>query len=189
VNDNTGDRERRRHFRVKMDVELAIGSGRLSLLDDPAFTLRLKHADTVDSLLEVHKAAEPVLAEAVDKAIEYLLALQDLLASRLEKLAFEEHEIQMTLDRREISLSEGGFGLAGEPFCALGEERTAVIVARDHPSRRPVPARIRLVRIQDLGDQTYLGFEFVDLTEGVRRQMVEMLFQAQRKQIREAREQ
>ena len=187
MSDNKGDKERRRHFRVKMDVELAIGPGRMSLLDDPAFALRMKHADTVDSLLEVHKAAEPVLAEAVDRGIEYLLALQDLLASRLEKLAFEEKQVSMTLDRREISLSEGGIGLTGEPFCDLGEERTAVIVARDHPSRRPIPARVRLVRIQVLGDRTYLGFEFVEMDPGVQRQLVEMLFRAQRKQIREAR--
>jgi len=187
VSEFKGDRDRRKFFRVRMSAQMALGPRRLDLLEDPGFALRVKHADLVDSLLELRKEAENVLVDSVDKGVEYLLALQDLAAGSLDTRAFEERKLSVVLDHREISLSEGGVGFEGVAPCELGEELTAVIIDMAHPSRRPIPVRVRLVRRQDIGDRSYLGFEFLDVPSDVQRHLVEMVFAEQRRQIREAR--
>lgn len=181
------DSDRRKFFRVRMSTQMALGPIRMELLDDPGFAVRVKHADLVDSLLELRKVAEDVLVQSLDRGIEYLLALQDVAAGSLDTRPFEERKLSVILDHREISLSEGGVGFVGEAPCELGEERTAVIINNGHPSRRPIPVRVRLVRRQDIGERTYVGFEFVDVPQHVQRQLVDMVFSEQRRQIREGR--
>ena len=188
MSDIKTDRERRKYYRVRLAAQLALGPSRLELMDDPAFALRMRHADLVDSVLEMRKVAEPELVESVDRGIDYLLALQDLVTGSLDARPYEERQLSLTLDQREISLSEGGIGFEGEPPCELGEALTAVVVTKDHPSRRPIPLRVRLVRRQDVGDRTFLGFEFVEVPRDVQRHLVDLVFREQRRQIREARQ-
>jgi hypothetical protein len=188
VSDIKSDRERRKFYRVRLAAQLALGPSRMQLMDDPAFAVRLRHADLVDSVLEMRKVAEPELVDSVDRGIDYLLALQDLVTGSLDTRPYEDRELSLTLDQREISLSEGGLGFEGQPPCELGEELTAVLVTTDHPSRRPIPLRVRLVRRQDVGDRTYLGFEFAEVPGSVQRHLVDLVFREQRRQLREARQ-
>jgi len=187
VSDNETN-ERRRHFRVKLEAKVAIGPFRTQPQDDPGFAMRVKHADAVDRLLAVRKEAEPVLADAVDAGIEYMLALLDLVVSDHDQRFYEKRELSLSFDDREISLSEGGIGLVGEPPCEVGAELPAVIIGMDLPSRRPLLTTLRLVRVQETAEVTYLGFEFVEPDRAVRRHLVDLVFRAQRRQIREARE-
>ena len=180
--------ERRRHFRVRLEAKVAIGPFRTRPEDDPGFALRVKHADAVDRLLLVRKEAEPVLVDAVDAGIDYMVALLDLVVADHDERFYENRELSLSFDDREISLSEGGIGLVGEPPCELGAELPVVIIVTDLPSRRPLSAVIRLVRVQETDEITYLGFEFVDLDRRVQQHMVDLVFRAQRRQIREARE-
>lgn len=187
MSDIKTDKERRKFYRVRLAVQMALGPSRLQLTDDPAFALRMRHADLVDAVLEMRKVAEPELIDSVDRGIDYLLALQDLVTGALDARPYEERQLSLTLDQREISLSEGGIGYEGEAPCELGEELTAVIITTDQPSRRPIPVRVRLVRRQDMNDRTYLGFEFVEVPREVQGHLVDLVFREQRRQIREAR--
>ena len=182
------DDERRKHFRVKLDAKVAIGPFRMRLEDDAGFAFRMRHADAVDSLLTVRHEAEPVLAVAVDRGVEYMVTLLDLVVGQLDGRTYEDHEVSVHLDNREISLSEGGIGTVGTPPCDVGGEVPLVLIAIDHPSRRPIAANVRLVRTTQVEDDTYLGFEFLDLGREARQHLIEMVFRTQRRLLREARE-
>ena len=180
--------ERRKHFRVRLEARVAIGPFRTQPEDDPGFALRLKHADAVDRLLVVRAEAEPVLVDAVDAGIDYMVALLDLVVADHDERFYENRELSLSFDEREISLSEGGFGMVGEPPCEVGAELPVVLIITDHPSRRPLLSVIRLVRLQETDEVTYLGFEFVGLDRGMHKHLVDLVFRVQRRQIREARE-
>ena len=180
--------ERRRHFRVMVQARVAMGPFQTPVGDDPFFVLRERHADFVDSLLAVRREAEPVLIDAVDRSLDYFVQLLDLLAGQLATRPYEDRELSVALEDREISLSEGGVGMTGEPPCGIGEQVHVVLIASDSPAQRPLQVSLKLVRITDGGDRTSLGFEFVDLDRTVRRHLVDLVFRTQRRKIRQERE-
>jgi hypothetical protein len=180
--------ERRRHFRVMVQARVAVGPFSTPVQDDAFFALRERHADFVDSLLAVRREAEPVLVDAVDRSLDYFVHLLDLLAGQFDTRPYEDRELSVALEDREISLSEGGLGFDGEPPCGIGERLPVVLIASDHPAQRPLQVTLKLVRIQEAAERTILGFEFVDVDRSVRRHLVDLVFRAQRRKIRRERE-
>jgi hypothetical protein len=168
--------EKRRHFRVELKARVSIGPFDTPLDEDPVFALRTRHADVVESMLRVRPEAQPILADTIDHCVSYLGALLDVVGELAERQQVAE---------RSVSLSEGGIGFFGTPPCTMGEEVPLIIRCSEDPSQRPIQVGGRLVRLERQEDGEYLGFTFVEPPREVRRQLVELVFRIQRRQLRQ----
>lgn len=170
--------EKRRHFRVSLMARVSVGPFDTPLDEDPLFALRTRHADMVESVLRIRPDAQPVLAEALDHCVGYMGALLEVVGDLAERQKVAE---------REVSLSEGGVGFYGTAPCDVGEQVPLIIRCSEDPSQRPIQVEGRLVRSQQLVDGWFLGFAFVDPSKSVKRQLVELVFRIQRRQLRARR--
>ncbi len=168
--------EKRRHFRVDLKARISVGPFDTPLDEDPVFALRNRHADVVESMLRIRPEAQPILTEAIDQTVAYMGALLDVVGALAERQQVAE---------RSVSLSEGGIGFFGTPPCASGEQVPLIIRCTEDPSQRPIQVDARLVRTERLEDGEYLGFTFVEPPREVRRQLVELVFRIQRRQLRQ----
>ena len=168
--------EKRRHFRVTLKARVSIGPFDTPLDEDPLFAMRTRHADVVESILRIRPDAQPVLAEALDACVGYLGSLLEVVGQLAERQQAAE---------RDVSLSEGGVGFYGQAPCEVGEQVPLIIRCTEDPSQRPIQVEGRLVRSQDLEDGPFLGFTFVDPSKSVKRQLVDLVFRIQRRQLRE----
>jgi len=168
--------EKRRHFRVELKARVSVGPFDTPLDEDPVFALRTSHADVVESMLRIRPEAQPILADAIDNWVSYMGALLEVVGELAERQQVAE---------RSVSLSEGGIGFFGTPPCTMGEQVPLIIRCTEDPSQRPIQVDGRLVRMDRQEDGEYLGFIFVEPPREVRRQLVELVFRIQRRQLRQ----
>ncbi len=172
---NKGDDERRRHFRQRV-TKAKLEFGELDgLVDEQLLALRRQQATLVGRLRSIKPGADAVTAGIIDNTIEYMAAVLQCLTLANEVARAEE---------QSINLSESGIGFRGEPPCDVGEQVPMLILRDDDPGHVPLVVDANLVRAQDVEGQTYLGFEFVDLEEDTRRQIVDLVFKSHRKALR-----
>jgi len=142
--------------------------------------MRLQERQTglIRSLRVVQQRGDVAQAEAIDQVVGYLGVLMSLMRETRSTWDVETHT---------VSLSEGGIGFHGEPPCAVGEAVPVLILCERDPAWSPIEVEARLVRVQEgLGAEApYLGFEFHDLGERERRQLVDIVYCAHRITIRE----